>query len=216
MKNRIKIFSPTNKLFLLHLFLFYFPLILLTTLGLAATPKLHSDEVRALREIGRRLGKSDWDFKKDPCSGEGNWSIPESDRKGIVSVVTCDCSFDGNSSCHVVSIALKAQNLSAGVPPEFSKFRHLKRLDLSRNCLNGSIPSQWSSMRLVELSVMGNRLSGDFPKVLTNITTLANLYVESLCDILNTNEVPCFSSIRRPVYLLLDQNILVFINLGVH
>ncbi|KAI3465878.1 hypothetical protein Pfo_022541 [Paulownia fortunei] len=157
-----------------------FILIFCTVSGSAATlPKqqLHQDEVRALKEIGRRLGKKDWDFSKDPCSGEGNWSVPIT-RKGFESSVTCDCSFDQNSTCHVVSIALKAQNLTGGVPPEFARLRHLKHLDLSRNYLNGSIPLQWAKMGLVDVSFMGNRLSGPFPKVITRITTLVNLSLE--------------------------------------
>ncbi|PQQ13751.1 hypothetical protein Pyn_07192 [Prunus yedoensis var. nudiflora] len=144
-----------------------------------ATAKLHSQEVNALKEIGKKLGKKDWDFRKDPCTGEGNWNVSiEGRRKGFESSVICDCTFNHNSSCHVIRIALKAQNLSGTVPPEFSKLQHLKELDLSRNYLNGSIPSQWGTMRLVTLSFMGNRLSGPFPKVLTNITTLRNLSIE--------------------------------------
>ncbi|KAL4622333.1 hypothetical protein ACB092_06G289700 [Castanea dentata] len=153
--------------------LFYF-----ATLGLATTAKLHSDEVEVLKEIGKKLGKKDWDFGVDPCSGErGNWRVWDG-RKGFESNVTCDCTFNHNSSCHVVSIALKTQNLSGTVPPEFSKLPHLKFLDLSRNHFTGSIPSQWATMRLVEISFMGNSLSGPFPKVLTNITTLRNLSIE--------------------------------------
>ncbi|KAA8525012.1 hypothetical protein F0562_011350 [Nyssa sinensis] len=155
-------------------------LIFFTTFGFAATPKLHALEVTALREIGKRLGKRDWDFRKDPCSGEGNWSLAIT-RKGSESSVNCDCSFDQNTTCHVVSIALKAQNLSGGVPSEFSRLHHLKTLDLSRNYLNGSIPPQWATMNLVDLSLMGNRLSGPFPKILTKITTLTNLSIEGNC-----------------------------------
>ncbi|KAK3039047.1 hypothetical protein RJ639_028498 [Escallonia herrerae] len=130
-----------------------FVLAFLATLGFAATPRLHQDEVRALREIGKRLGKTDWDFSKNPCGKEGNWS--SSSRKGSESFVMCDCSFDHNTTCHVVSMALKSQNFSSGVPPEFSKLRHLK-----------------------SFSFMGNRLSGPFPVVLTKITTLTNLSIE--------------------------------------
>ncbi|XP_058219408.1 probable LRR receptor-like serine/threonine-protein kinase At1g07650 [Rhododendron vialii] len=145
----------------------------------AATPnKLPPSEVRALREIARRMGKRDWDFRKDPCSGQGNWSVPSTNTKSFESNVTCDCTLNNSTTCHVVRIALKAQNISGGVPPEFSKLRHLTILDLSRNCFNGSIPPQWATMQLVELSFMGNQLSGPFPEVLTKITTLKNLSIE--------------------------------------
>nr|XP_017246022.1 PREDICTED: probable LRR receptor-like serine/threonine-protein kinase At1g07650 isoform X2 [Daucus carota subsp. sativus] len=74
--------------------------------------------------------------------------------------------------------ALKSQNLSGSVPSEFSKLHHLKNLDLSRNYLNNTIPRTWASMNLTGLSFMGNRLSGPFPKALTNIITLSNLSLE--------------------------------------
>ncbi|KAB1209727.1 hypothetical protein CJ030_MR6G000175 [Morella rubra] len=164
------------KLLLPH-FVFSTILFSFVTSGFAATAKLQSDEVGVLREIGKKLGKKDWDFGIDPCSGEGNWSVLDG-RKGFESSVTCDCTFNHNSSCHVVSIALKAQNLSSTIPPEFSKLHYLKQLDLSRNYLTGSIPSQWATMHLVELSVMGNSLSGPFPTVLSNITSLRNLSIE--------------------------------------
>ncbi|XP_008449503.2 probable LRR receptor-like serine/threonine-protein kinase At1g07650 isoform X1 [Cucumis melo] len=157
--------------------LHFFYAILLAAFGLAAAAKLHREEVKALKEIEKKLGKKDWNFNIDPCSGEGKWLVVNG-RKGFESSVTCDCSFNRNSTCHIVAIALKSQNLSGIVPPEFSKLRFLKQLDLSRNCLTGSVPSQWATMRLVELSFMGNKLSGPFPKVLTNITTLRNLSIE--------------------------------------
>lgn len=59
--------------------------------------------VEALKEIGRKLGKKDWDFSKDPCSGEGNWTVANA-VKGFESFVTCDCSFDRNTTCRVVSM----------------------------------------------------------------------------------------------------------------
>ncbi|KAJ8532208.1 hypothetical protein K7X08_012131 [Anisodus acutangulus] len=157
----------------------FFSLFLSSFTVLAATSKskLPQEEVKALKEIAKKLGKKDWNFNKDPCSGEGNWSTAIT-VKGFESSVACDCSFNNNSTCHITSIALKAQNISANVPPEFAQLRHLKHLDLSRNYLNGSIPSQWASLRLLDLSFMGNHLSGPFPKVLTRITTLRNLSIE--------------------------------------
>ncbi|KAL3509047.1 hypothetical protein ACH5RR_028448 [Cinchona calisaya] len=143
----------------------------------ATAARLQKEEVMVLKEIAKGLGKTDWDFRIDPCSGKGNWSLPIL-VKGIESSVTCDCSFDNNSSCHITEIALKAQNLSGTVPPGFAKLQYLTHLDLSRNNLYGSIPPQWASMRLVEISFMGNRLSGPFPIVLTRITTLINVSLE--------------------------------------
>ncbi|KAI9114726.1 hypothetical protein K1719_014424 [Acacia pycnantha] len=151
--------------------------IFLPQIALAATPKLSINEVRALKEIGKKLGKKEWDFGVDPCSGKGKWNVTD-ERKGFANSLICDCSFNLNSSCHVVSIFLKAQNLSGTLPPEFPKLHHLKQLDLSRNIFTGSIPQQWATMHLDELSLMGNKLSGPFPKVLTNITTLRNLSIE--------------------------------------
>ncbi|XP_077226946.1 leucine-rich repeat transmembrane protein kinase isoform X2 [Tasmannia lanceolata] len=139
--------------------------------------RLDRDEVTALGDIAKQLGKTDWDFHVDPCSGEGNWTRPDAE-KGFESYVTCNCSFK-NNTCHVVSIGLKAENLSGVLPPEFNRLRHLQQLDLSRNLLNGSVPQQWATMRLAGLSLMGNRLSGPFPKALTKITTLTNLSIEA-------------------------------------
>jgi len=59
--------------------------------------------VKALKEIGNKIGKKDWDFGVDPCSGKGKWNVSDS-RKGFESSVICDCSFNHNSSCHVVSM----------------------------------------------------------------------------------------------------------------
>ncbi|KAI4306050.1 hypothetical protein L6164_029362 [Bauhinia variegata] len=152
-------------------------LIFLSEFTSAAKAKLNSEEVKALKEVGRTLGKKDWDFGVDPCSGKGNWKVLD-ERKGFESTVICTCSFNNNSSCHVVSISLKSQNLSGTLPPEFSKFKYLTQLDLSRNLINGSFPPQWATMHLQGLSVMGNRLSGPFPRVLTSITTLTNVSIE--------------------------------------
>ncbi|KAG2267595.1 hypothetical protein Bca52824_062150 [Brassica carinata] len=180
----------------------YFIIILFTLifhgrLGFSDNNKLHEAEVRALKEIGKKLGKKDWDFNKDPCSGQGNWVVTTYTSKEFESNITCDCSFlPLNSSCHVIRIALKSQNLTGVVPPEFSKLRHLKVLDLSRNYLTGSIPKEWASMRLEDLSFMGNRLSGPFPKVLTRLTTLRNLSLEGN---LFSGQIP--PEIKRMIHL---------------
>ncbi|XWS41095.1 hypothetical protein CRYUN_Cryun17cG0051100 [Craigia yunnanensis] len=169
----------TPKLLLLVNLSCFIALVCFATFGLAAAGSiLHPDEVKALKTIGKKLGKKDWDFGVDPCSGKGNWIVQGDEDSGFESNVTCNCSFNKNKTCHVVSIYLTASNISATLPPEFSKFQHLKLLDLSRNYFTGSIPQEWTTMKLEMLSFMGNRLSGPFPKVLTNITSLTNLSIE--------------------------------------
>ncbi|KAL0311479.1 UNVERIFIED_CONTAM: putative LRR receptor-like serine/threonine-protein kinase [Sesamum angustifolium] len=82
--------------------------------------------VRALREIARRLGKKDWDFSKDPCSGEGNWTVALT-RKGFESNVTCDCTFDQSSTCHVVSMYVFTFFSQHHPPPPPNKNQEAKR-----------------------------------------------------------------------------------------
>ncbi|XP_047154605.1 probable LRR receptor-like serine/threonine-protein kinase At1g07650 [Vigna umbellata] len=85
------------------LFLASTSLIFLSHWASAATPKLNNQEMKALKEIGSKIGKKDWDFGVDPCSGKGSWNVSD-DRKGFQSTVMCDCSFNNNTSCHVVSM----------------------------------------------------------------------------------------------------------------
>lgn len=57
--------------------------------------------VEALREIAIKLKKKDWNFNVDPCSGSGGWV----NTTGLlISNVTCDCSFDNYTTCHVISL----------------------------------------------------------------------------------------------------------------
>ncbi|MFS7961535.1 putative non-specific serine/threonine protein kinase [Helianthus anomalus] len=70
---------------------------------------------------------------------------------------------------------ISSQNISTSLPTEFTKLQHLQLLDLRFNYLRGSIPSEWATMRLSNLSLMGRRLSGRFPTTLTRMTTLLEL-----------------------------------------
>ncbi|KAG5054576.1 hypothetical protein JHK85_007086 [Glycine max] len=56
---------------------------------------------KALKEIGTKIGNKDWNFGVDPCSGKGNWNVPDARKAFVMSSMICDCSFNHNSSCHV-------------------------------------------------------------------------------------------------------------------
>ncbi|KAK8504731.1 hypothetical protein V6N12_046980 [Hibiscus sabdariffa] len=149
----------------------------LTTFANAAT--LGSDEVDALRSIGRTLGK-DWDFSVDPCSGTSGW-LDQPLSSYQANNVTCDCSFNNNNNtCHVTHILLKAQNLSGNLPTDLDSLPFLLEIDLTRNYLSGNIPRQWgSASRLVSVSLLGNRLNGPIPVELANLSNLTNLVLEA-------------------------------------
>ncbi|KAL2455590.1 putative leucine-rich repeat receptor-like serine/threonine-protein kinase [Forsythia ovata] len=133
--------------------------------------------VDALKQIGKTLGK-EWNFSVDPCSGGGNWITPNA-PKGYNNTVTCNCSYESNTICHVVSISLKAQSLPGSVPREMVRLPYLQFIDLSRNYLNGTIPPEWGTMeQLVNISLLGNRITGPIPGELSNISTLENLVLE--------------------------------------
>ncbi|XP_030929936.1 probable leucine-rich repeat receptor-like serine/threonine-protein kinase At3g14840 isoform X2 [Quercus lobata] len=134
---------------------------------------LVDDEIRALRDIAKTLGKTDWNFNVDPCSAPSVWV------KNLDDAVNCSCSIPNTTGCHVVSIVLRAQNLPGTLPPELVNLPYLEKIDLTRNYLSGTIPQQWGSFtRLVNISLLGNRLTGSIPKELGNISTLKNLTLE--------------------------------------
>ncbi|XP_019449223.1 PREDICTED: probable leucine-rich repeat receptor-like serine/threonine-protein kinase At3g14840 [Lupinus angustifolius] len=183
-----------------------FPFLLLLLLCFASFSfgaTLQQDEVEALKDIGNTLGKKDWDFSVDPCSEQSNWkSVNQS--KGSENSVTCNCSFANNTACHVISIVLKSQNLSGTLPPELVRLPYLQEIDLTRNYLNGTIPRQWGTLNLVNISLLGNRVTGPIPKELGNITTLKSLVLE--CNQLYGNLPPELGNLTQIERLLLTSN----------
>ncbi|KAG4123029.1 hypothetical protein ERO13_D11G304500v2 [Gossypium hirsutum] len=68
----------------------------LTTLTNGAT--LPDYEVKALHLISSILG-ADWNSIIDPCSRDNSWL--DQPTSYYVNNVTCDCSFNDNTICHV-------------------------------------------------------------------------------------------------------------------
>ncbi|XP_010431689.1 PREDICTED: probable leucine-rich repeat receptor-like serine/threonine-protein kinase At3g14840 [Camelina sativa] len=145
--------------------------------GFASCATLPKEEVEALKGAAKALKNDNWKFNVDPCdvaSSQGGWRNP-SPAEGHEDVVTCNCS---SSVCHVTSIVLMGQNLQGSLPTEFSGLPFLQEIDLSRNFLNGSIPPEWGALPLVNISLLGNRISGPIPKEFGNFTNLKSLVLE--------------------------------------
>ncbi|KAH0891387.1 hypothetical protein HID58_053816 [Brassica napus] len=153
----------------------YFILFLILS-DFAYSQTLPKQEVDALRAVATALKKSNWKFNVNPCdnSSDGGWRNPNA-GKGFEDAVTCNCS---STVCHITSIVLKAQDLQGSLPKEFAGLPFLQEIDLSRNYLNGSIPPEWGTLPLVNISLLGNRISGPIPKEIGNITTLTSLVLE--------------------------------------
>ncbi|XP_038689995.1 probable leucine-rich repeat receptor-like serine/threonine-protein kinase At3g14840 [Tripterygium wilfordii] len=152
-------------------------IVLCFTTFTSGAARLPNDEVQALRDLAKTLGKTNWNFSVDPCGKEGGWTDPNP-VKVYENNVTCNCTYSNNTVCHVTNILLKAQNLQGSLPPDLSRLPYLEELDLTRNYLNGTIPKEWGSTKLVTISLLGNPLTGPIPKEIGNISTLTSLVVE--------------------------------------
>ncbi|XP_057797648.1 probable LRR receptor-like serine/threonine-protein kinase RFK1 isoform X2 [Salvia miltiorrhiza] len=73
---------------------------------------------------------------------------------------------------------LKSLNLPGVLPINITKLPYLQAVDFAYNLLSGTIPSQWASTNLTNISLLVNRLSGEIPKGLGNLTTLTYLNLE--------------------------------------
>ncbi|TYJ12037.1 hypothetical protein E1A91_A11G320700v1 [Gossypium mustelinum] len=85
-----------------RLFASIFIVYCLTTFTNGAT--VPDDEVEALRSISRTLGKTDWNFDIDLCSRCNSWL--DQPTRYYANSVTCDCSFNNNTTCHVIHISV--------------------------------------------------------------------------------------------------------------
>ncbi|KAB2059638.1 hypothetical protein ES319_A11G319700v1 [Gossypium barbadense] len=151
----------------------------LTTLTNEAA--LPNAEVEALESIGKTLGKSNWNFIETCIQGNGRLDQPSPKfNESYVDNVPCDCSFNNNTTCHVIHIILKGQGLSGTLPLNLTSLPFLQEIDLTLNYLNGTIPPGWgSSTRLIKISLLGNRLTGSIPEELANLRNLTSLVLKN-------------------------------------
>ncbi|XP_035543106.1 probable LRR receptor-like serine/threonine-protein kinase RFK1 [Juglans regia] len=140
--------------------------------------------VEALKQIAEELRKKDWTFDEDPYCINGTittWEKLTSGRPTTTNYdnsIKCDCKFPGGV-CHVVKLHLKGHDLSGVLPTSLVKLPHITTIDLTQNYLTGTIPSEWTSLKLEILSTSVNKLSGRIPSYLGKITTLRHLSIEN-------------------------------------
>ncbi|XP_028236663.1 probable leucine-rich repeat receptor-like serine/threonine-protein kinase At3g14840 isoform X2 [Glycine soja] len=174
-----------------------FPLLFLLPFcfaSLAFGATLPEDEVQALRDIAHTIGKKNWNYSVDPCTGKSNWNSSEKN------VVTCNCSFV-NHTCHVVSIdftrnylngtiprqlgtlnlvniSFIGNRLTGPIPKELGNITTLKILKLEFNQLSGSLPLELGNLAQIEkLHLTSNNFNGELPATLARLTTLKELRI---------------------------------------
>ncbi|QCE10156.1 probable LRR receptor-like serine/threonine-protein kinase At1g53430 isoform X1 [Vigna unguiculata] len=140
------------------------------------------DEVKILQTISDKVENLNWKVTQRSCNkGDRGFDNRKISRDGdqIIRNVTCHCSFNNGTVCHVISIALKGINISGPLPDEFGNLTRLKILDLTRNYFNGSIPKSLGRLSSVEvLSLLGNRFTGSIPSEISDMTSLQELNLE--------------------------------------
>ncbi|PON69847.1 Phosphorylase kinase, gamma catalytic subunit [Parasponia andersonii] len=142
---------------------------------------LPPDEVETLQIISQKLQLSRFwnNISQSSCNQlDKDFNNTVISGTSILHNVTCDCTSENNTVCHVNRILLKSLNIRGVIPEEFGNLTHLEELDLTRNYLNGSIPRSFSGLPLQTLSLYGNRLNGSIPPEIGRITTLRVLVLE--------------------------------------
>ncbi|XP_030461525.1 probable LRR receptor-like serine/threonine-protein kinase At1g53430 [Syzygium oleosum] len=137
---------------------------------------LPPDEVDTLKTIATKMKNKYWNVTETSCSdgiGLNVTTLPP----GMTSNVTCDCSFDNGTVCHVTRIQLKRLNLTGIFPDEFGNLTSLREIDITLNYISGSLPTTLTQIPLTNLAALGNRISG-IPKEIGNISTLKDLVLD--------------------------------------
>ncbi|XP_074356866.1 putative LRR receptor-like serine/threonine-protein kinase At1g53440 [Apium graveolens] len=139
---------------------------------------LPAQEVQTLQLISSKLNNKYWRaLNQSSCRRPEDFNVSFLEK--IYSNVSCDCSFNSNSVCHVTYIELKGLNLTGELPTEFANLTHLLMIDLSRNYISGSIPRAFGQLHITNLSLGGNRIQGLIPSEIGDIDTLEELVLEN-------------------------------------
>ncbi|XWS12267.1 hypothetical protein CRYUN_Cryun37aG0074800 [Craigia yunnanensis] len=134
-------------------------------------------EVRALNSIFQQWNTravDSWNNSGEPCTGTAlspSDSVFEDPLNNPA--IRCDCSFNGNTVCHITRLRVYALDIQGVLPVELLDLPFLTFLKIDQNFLSGPLPAFIGNMsRLELLSIAHNDFSGPIPKELGNLTKL--------------------------------------------
>ncbi|KAG6418462.1 hypothetical protein SASPL_120666 [Salvia splendens] len=143
-------------------------------------------EARALNRMFERWGISatdSWNISGEVCSGVAtNGTNVESNN--INPSIECDCSYDNNSTCHIILLRVYALNVVGPLPDELWNLTYLspipaavgnlsrmQYLSLGINALSGPLPRELGLLTDLRTLAFGtNNFSGPLPSELGNLT----------------------------------------------
>lgn len=163
---------------------------------------LPESEVQTLQTVFSKMQHLNASTIDQTLCTDSSWNYTTTDL--VESHIVCNCSDGNNTICHVTQILIKGHNLTGILPPELGNLTDLEVIDLTRNYLNGSLPSSLSQLPLTSLSLLGNRISGPIPREIGDIPTLEGLVLE---DNLFSGSLPSnLGNLDRLSRLLLSSN----------
>ncbi|KAK9943887.1 hypothetical protein M0R45_009478 [Rubus argutus] len=91
-------------------------------------------------------------------------------ESGSIIGITCNCSFQNGTICHITDVSLRRRGLTGVIPEELANLTHLETLILSDNQLTGSLPASLGNLSsLYHLDLSENQLTGSIPASLGNL-----------------------------------------------
>ncbi|KAK9064304.1 hypothetical protein SSX86_015684 [Deinandra increscens subsp. villosa] len=160
-------------------------------------------EVEAVGNFLAAMNATSWRINGNTCNLDVVTEVPRISQEANASIA-CDCNIGNDTDCHVVRITHKFYSLDGVLSPELAKLPYIKSLDLAYNLLTGTIPPEWGLTRLLDISLLGNRISGEIPRELGNISTLTKLDLEA--NQLSGTVPPDLGKLTNLVSLILSSN----------
>ncbi|KAF8105747.1 hypothetical protein N665_0156s0001 [Sinapis alba] len=94
----------------------------------ADSSTLHKDELKALGEIANTLGIKTLNLRnEDPCH-LGILKFDDAQNPESTNSITCDCTFNDGTTCHITELKLKTLSLPGKLPPELVKLQYLQSI----------------------------------------------------------------------------------------
>ncbi|WVZ87138.1 hypothetical protein U9M48_033827 [Paspalum notatum var. saurae] len=128
---------------------------------------------KAVNDVFKKLNVwPPWQFIGDPCVGQATDGT-NIDTPNFNPAITCDCTYQNGTVCHVTKLKIFKLNGVGPIPEELGNLKHLDYLNLQQNYLTGTVPSFLGELTALQyMTLCGNALSGPIPKELGNLVNL--------------------------------------------